>query len=293
MTDWAIQNFVSKKERERLERQKAERESKACSESKCRQERIKVLWKALTSGSLAPKDKQSADSEPLRSLAELVDLQKREIEHLTEFCRKLWWICAYRGELSENLSVDGRRELQFVATLLRIGEKHPFTKRSAAKQCPKTWFDYKRRGYNRDGIGEIERQFGLGYNLSSALSPYGPHCLDEIFKRGAVNMWRLQQLFGMHRNRFPKKLPRFTMGRERLYDYRAVVEIMNALLKPKLPEHKMSTRGRSLRLWPRPDLRTHVLSRIEARLESLSVEEDIKATFLKVIRGHRPDSAKK
>ena len=149
---------MSKKERERLERQKAEKESKARNESKDRQERIKVLWKALTSGSLAPKDKESADSEPLRSLVELVDLQKREIEYLTQFRREQEWIRA--GCAAQQSGKLG------IAAILLMGETHPFTRKSdrkfTAKQKAQLWYLYKRRGYDKDGIGEIERQFGLG-----------------------------------------------------------------------------------------------------------------------------------
>ena len=43
----------------------------------------------------------------------------------------------------------------------------------------------------------------------------------------------LQNLFGMHRNRFPKNLPAKEDGRETWYDYRAVVKIMRALLLEK------------------------------------------------------------
>ena len=41
---------LSKKEYEQLERKEAQRESDARSESEARQERIKVLWDAITSG---------------------------------------------------------------------------------------------------------------------------------------------------------------------------------------------------------------------------------------------------
>jgi hypothetical protein len=288
----SAENFVSKKERERLEQQAADREATARIGSEHRQQRIKVLWKTLVSGSLAPRDKESADSEPLRSLVELVDLQQREIEYLTRLRRELDSIHAYHAEQqSGNLGV---------ATLLRIGEKlRPFTRKSVPKQTsklgPRSSYDYKRRGYNRDGVGDIERQFGLGYFLISALSPFGPNCLDEIFQAAAVNMWRLQQLFGMHRNRFPiKNLPTFKMGRERLYDYRAVVMIMDSLLSDDPPKRKASARGRPGRKWLSDrTLRARALSGIEARLKNLSAPEHIQAAFLPVVRRHLPDSAKK
>lgn len=290
-----VRKIVNKKERERLQRQQAERE-KARAESEHRQQRIEVLWKALTSGSLAPKDKESADSELYRSLVELVQKQRCEIDYLREF----WWICASHGEPRLGYPIDATRELQFLATLLRIGESQPFISKAASP------YEYKRRGYARDGVGEIERQFGLGYNVISALSPFRPFCLDEIFKGAAVNMWTLQRLFGIHRNpllkmfrnRFPRKLlPSFTMGREKLYDYRAVVMLMRALLSHEAPKRKASAPGRRGRKWlsdPNdPNRRTRVLNGIAERIKVLSVSGDIARSFLNVVRQYPPDSAKK
>ena len=94
----------------------------------------------------------------------------------------------------------------------------------------------------------------------------------------------------MHRNRFPKNLPLKEDGREIWYDYRAVVEIMRALLLEKPGEGKGSAR-----LWLRGDpvLCTRVLSGIAARIGSLSVSGAIARAFLRIVRRYVPDSAKK
>jgi anti-sigma28 factor (negative regulator of flagellin synthesis) len=66
---------LSKKEYEQLERKEAQRELDARSESEDRQERIKVLWDAITSGELAQDAKDLADNELVRSLTELAQKQ--------------------------------------------------------------------------------------------------------------------------------------------------------------------------------------------------------------------------
>jgi hypothetical protein len=121
-----------------------------------------------------------------------------------------------------------------------------------------------------------------------------PNCLDDIFNGGRVNMLRLEALFGMERHQFPKNLPNTSKGRETFYDYRAVVTIMDALLSEKLREKRRKS-GRPPRIpWLNDSqLRMHVLSGIETRIDSLSVQEHIKATFLAVVRRHLPDSGKK
>lgn len=60
-----------------------------------------------------------------------------------------------------------------------------------------------------------------------------PNCLDDIYNGGLVNMLRLEDLFGIDRHHFPKKLPRIRRSREMMYDYRAVKTIMDALLSAK------------------------------------------------------------
>ena len=96
------------------------------------------------------------------------------------------------------------------------------------------------------------------------------------------------------RNRLPKNLPHRRTGREILYDWRAVVKIMDALLRKEPGEHKMPTRGAPRRFWPSdPDCRARVLSGIEARINSIPVPGKIRSRFLTVIHRHLPDSAKK
>ena len=65
-----------------------------------------------------------------------------------------------------------------------------------------------------------------------------------------VDMQYLEALFGLERHRFPNKLPRVRDGRKILYSAFAVVKIMDALLKEKLPERKPRARGGSeKKLW--------------------------------------------
>ena len=116
----------------------------------------------------------------------------------------------------------------------------PFTEKLLAEQRP-NWED-KRHGYKlSSGVGLIEYQFGGAgeaewqrHSLSGPLGlPYEPTCLDKIFAGGRLKMheregemmsfWEpghrirepgLQNLFGMHRNRFPKNLPAEEDGRK-------------------------------------------------------------------------------
>jgi hypothetical protein len=124
--------------------------------------------------------------------------------------------------------------------------------------------------------------------------PAIPTCLDNIFRAGLVNMLRLEELFGRERHQFPKNLPNISKGRETFYDYRAVVTIMNALLTEKSRE-KSGKSGRPPRIpWLNDArLRMRVLSGIETRINSLSVQDHIKAAFLSVVGRHLPDSGKK
>jgi len=109
-------------------------------------------------------------------------------------------------------------------------------------------------------------------------------------------MLRLEELFGIGRKRLAKLVDHEDKKR-RKYDYRVVVKIMAALLAPeKRPKkRKRLTPGRPGRLpWLNAsDLRSRVLSEIEARINSLSVQEHIKASFLQVVDRYRPDSGKK
>jgi hypothetical protein len=80
---------VNKKEVERIRQEHAERESKARSESEHRQERISVLWKELRQEFKQSPDsiKELAKDELGKTLLELLNLQRCEIEHLRAFCQ--------------------------------------------------------------------------------------------------------------------------------------------------------------------------------------------------------------
>jgi hypothetical protein len=306
----------AEKEYEREERELAEKKAKGRIESEKRQVRIKVLWQELESGRLAKEtDKEVANTELVRSLVELVEKQRCEIRYLTQFRSHWEEIDAHYPEQLETLS-----SASFHAGMRSLVEKH-------AEQKPKN-FEDKRHGYKlSSGVGLIEYQFGGAgeaerqrHSLSGPLGlPYEPTCLDKIFAGGRLKMheregemmslWSpghrirepgLQNLFGMHRNRFPKNLPTAAMvnndngakkdRRETWYDYRAVVETMRALLLEQSGEAKGSAR-----LWLRGDpvRRTRVLSGIAARIDSLSVSGVIARAFLRVVRQYLPDSAKK
>jgi hypothetical protein len=86
---------LSKKEYEQLERKEAELQSDARSESQARQERIKVLWEEITSGELSRDAKDLAENELVRSLVDLVQLQKLEIKYLVQFRDDWEWIRRY------------------------------------------------------------------------------------------------------------------------------------------------------------------------------------------------------
>ena len=173
-------------------------------------------------------------------------------------------------------------------------------------------YETKRHAYKWRRIGEIERDFkgAREWWRTHPLLKHSPQawpffdqlptCLDDILAGRSVNMVTLQELFRMNRNRFPSKLPSLKDGRKRLYDYRAVVKIMDVLLTEPV-KHKRSAKGRSRALWlsnaDDPDLQARVLQGIKIRINALSVPEQIKPKikreFLAVVRRHLPDSAKK
>jgi hypothetical protein len=348
---YAVQNFSKKsmsgkrrrrrskkadREFERLEREKAEKESKARSESEKRQETIRVRWglkeqdlkaktykeRKLNEQKLKEqklkkllnciKDLAENDelTDELAELVELAGLQDREIEYLTQFRRDWEEIHAHYPEQLENLRIASFRAWW-----------EPLIEKLSAEEKPKKAWERKRQRYKLPGgIGLIEFQFGgkgeaeWRKTLSGGLGePYKPTCLDDILCGGfgevkmlpgfaggppitidtRTSMQRLQELFGMHRNRFPKPLPHRRTGREILYGWRAVKKIMNALLSEPLKRETL-VRGAPQRRWlSDPDLRARVLSGIAARINSLSVSGDIARRFLQVVRDHLADSAKK
>jgi len=167
--------------------------------------------------------------------------------------------------------------------------------------------EWKRRKSHRNFYNSIEYQFGGAAEAErrttlSALGglPYEPTCLDDIFAGETVNMQGLEDLFfGIDRHRLSELVSernRIKRGREVRYDYRAVTEIMDSLLTEPRKKRKRSTPGRPPReRWLNDnERRARVLSRIEARINSFPVREDIKDAFLKVVHDHYlPDSGKK
>jgi hypothetical protein len=325
---------VNKKKREQLKREVADRESKARAESEARQETIKVLWgvKKQDLKAKTPKERKLNEqklkeqklkrllncikdlaendelADQLVELVELAGLQDREIDYLEQFRDELEQVRAHYPEQLENLSS--------ASLMARV---QPLIEKLAAEEKPKKAWERTRGGYRWAGVGLIEYEFGgdaeAKWRKSSLTGlPYQPSCLDDILRGGVgevktqpsllglppitvdtvTNMRRLQELFGMHRNRFPKKLPPRPMGREKVYDWCAVKKIMDALLSERCGPRKRSVRGRPRTLWlSDPDLRKRVLSGIEARINSISVPKEIATAFLDLVRRHRVDSAKK
>jgi hypothetical protein len=327
---------ISKKAYERLERQMADRKSKAPAESKNRQEKIKVRWgideQQLKATTKNPKEKQQKEQElkeqklkellssvresvedanvvdQVAELVELAGLQDREIEYPNQFRRDWEEIDAHYPERLENLSF-----MSFRAAWEPLFE-------TLAEEKPKKAWERKRGRYRwiGAGVGLIEYEFGGDGEAKwrkSSLSglshlPYQPSCLDHILRGGVgevkmqpsfwgppiavdtvTNMRRLQFLFGIHRDRFPKKLRGRSMGKMIVYDWQALVKIMDALLSEP---RKRAVRGRPRTLWlSDPDLRNRVLSGIEARINSISAPKEIATAFLDLVHRHRVDSAKK
>jgi hypothetical protein len=165
----------------------------------------------------------------------------------------------------------------------------------------------KRRSMYRGDVGLIEHEFGRARQQLGQMDPMWqelvrlvqwppavpPACLDDIFAGNAVNMLRLEKLFGLNRHRLAESLRGV---QKRRYDYLAVVKIMDFLLKKK--PRKKGKRPRPGRPPPMPwlndrDLRMRVLSGIEARINSLSVRKEIAIAFLAIVHRHLPNSGKK
>jgi hypothetical protein len=311
---------MNKKKRERLKRKRAEWEAEGRGESKVRQEKIKVLWdldetqlkaaknpterKIKEQELKAQKLKQLLDGvresakddglvDSISDLVELAGLQDREIEYLKEDQREMEQMREHcPSELQALLSKSAAAELEKLVKTGAIKLPTPTSKQKS---------EWKRSMVS--GVGLIEWEFGGGAQAEWRKywlpgfggPPYSPACLDEIFRGGAVTMRRLQELFGMRRNRFPRNLPCFKDPRdrrERLYGYDAVCLIMDSLLSERpFARQKRCRGGSQRRLWLRnpddPYLMTRVLERIEARICSLSeVPEQIAQAFRVVVRKH-------
>ena len=280
---------MNKKEYWRLRRARADEQSKARSEAEDRQARIEELWREMTSGALVPKevDPNLAEHPLLLSLVELAQLQKSEIEDLKQFRRDWERIQKHYPEQLENLSNESslRQSLS-----VKEVQQH-FIQKLEADQRPKRAYDVKRRFMSAPADGEIKYQC-----LRRMNDPMGPWdifvfvCLDEIFGGRFVKMQKLQNLFGMSRNRFPKKLPCVKKGRETWYDYRAVVKIMDALLSEQPRRQKTRLRGRSLRQpWlSNPRDISRVFSAILTRMSYVAAPGEIVSAFLALPHRHRP-----
>jgi hypothetical protein len=290
---------VNKKELARLKRERAERDGLNKDElGAIKDELVEILADLRLPKVEIERLTQFADLVPI--LTELADLQTREIEYLTEFRRELERINVHCPEQLENLS--------FISSM---AEYKPFMKKLVADQTPTQRYESKRRMVLWKTVGKIEWEFGgakqaptlfgaihpraeLGKSAFAAGIVFSPTCLDNIFAGGVINMLELQQLFGMDRNRFPRKLPCVKKGNQTLYIYEAITKIMDALLSEDPTERKRGAPGRRRQLWlGDPDLRTRVLSGIETRLNNISTSEHIMAAFLAVVHRHLPDSAKK
>jgi len=281
---------VSKKDYWRLRRARADEQSKARSEAKDRKARIEELWREINSGRLAPKDRTATDlaeDQLYRSLVELVERQRHQIEYLTSFQRDWERIHAYYPEQLENLSIES--SLRRVLSLKEVQQQ--FIQRLEAEKKPKQAYDVKRRFVSAPDSGEIKYQCLRRMNYP--IVPWDIFvfvCLDDIFGGRSVKMQKLQNLFGMSRNRFPKELPSVKKGRETWYDYRAVVIIMDALLSEQPRRQKTRLRGRSLRHpWlSNPRDISRVFSAIRTRMRYVAAPEEIVSAFLALLHRHRP-----
>lgn len=300
---------MNKKEIERSARERVASDTKAHADSKDRQERIRVLWNLgkRQSGEIETNPKaqklrkflkcasELTNGDDLVELVELVGLQDREIEYLTQF-RHRW----------ERIDAHYPTELENLESRAFFAEVKPLIEKMRTERKPKQTYERKRGYYRLGESGEIENGFAnfaqtspepFNFGLASyqrLLGIYTSPVLDEIFAGGGVSMVKLQQLFGLNRNRFPASLPSFKKGRERLYDYGAVTKIMDALLSENTSDARATKKGRPSRSWANDSaVRTHVFKGIESRMRAIAAPKHIATAFMRVFHRHRTDSAKK
>jgi hypothetical protein len=280
------------------EREERDRERAAArTESQERQERIKVLWQELEKAGPNRIRDLSVENNLIEILSELVVLQKNEIGHMRWFHLLCEW--------AETHAPEKLGDIRFAFTRYVVEESSRLN--PGLELTPREKGERKRQGYNWRGVGLIEYEFGGAGEAEWRKQPWpGLHgwpappwwvyeatCLDEIFAGGDVHKWRLQELFGMNRARFPKALPYIKKNRQIVYDSHSVAKIMDALLSEE-PKQGKEARGAPRQLWlSDPDVRTRVLTGIAARILELSVPDDIAREFLTIIAHHPPDSAKK
>lgn len=230
-----------------------------------------------------------SSNELVRSLVELIGLQKTEIEHM----RPDHALCEWAKTHAPN-------------ELAALQDKHPFARALAAflaqatKPTPKQASEWRTRGgRRREEVGLIEYEFG-GQAVARTGFPFmDPTCLDDILMGRGVTMGYLEILFEMERHRFPKKLQSVRAGRKRRYSALKVVKIMDALLKEtghghsdpdsgKLPKRKRQARGGSeKKLWlSNPDRQKRVLMGIANRAFALSINKSILGAFMAVVCRH-------
>jgi hypothetical protein len=135
--------------------------------------------------------------------------------------------------------------LKNLSSASAFAEMKPVIEALSAKEKPKKAWERKRgayRGWTDAGVGRIEYEFGgagEAYLRKHSLLPgqlgsaYEPTCLDDILRGGVgevkmqsslwggppiavdtvTNMRRLQFLFGIHRDRFRKKVEGRRLGK--------------------------------------------------------------------------------
>ena len=262
----------------RLLRQRAEEEAKVRTESERRQERINVLRQELKKE--PERIKELAKDDIGATLLDLVGLQRDEINYRFPGHHLCEWA---KTHAADELRALREKYFGVVRAVLERANK-PMSKQAYERRT--------RSGRPGKEVGLIEYEFGQveawAVFQEPTLHTILQTCLDDILMGYGVTMGYLEILFGLERHRFPTKLPRVRDGRKILYSAFAVVKIMDALLKEKLPERKPGARGGSeKKLWlSTPDVRKRVLNGIGWRALAISRYKQILAAFLKVVCRH-------
>jgi hypothetical protein len=238
-------------------------------------------WETVRKGefekALRQRDRQDtherrSPNELVRSLVELVSLQKAEIAHMRRYHQLCEWAKAHAPH---KLAALEDTQMEVVRAVL------------FPKPTPKQASEWRRmqsRGPRKE-VGLIEYEFGGQADARAFPLPYEPTCLDGILMGYAVDMDYLEWLFEIGHHRFPRKLRSFRAGRKILYSAFAVVEIMDALLREEALERKPQARGGSKKkLWlSNPDVRKRVLMGIGWRAHARSRSKKILAMFMAVV----------
>jgi len=230
---------------------------------------------------------RQSSNELVRSLVELAGLQKAEIEHMRSSHELCKWAETHAADELASLREKHLLKHPFMRVLRAVVER-------ATKLTPKQESESRTRPRRRhENVGLIEYEFGgqaevrAGF-LGPALHTTLQTCLDDILMGYRVDMQYLEALFGMERHRFPNRLPRARDGRKILYSAFAVVKIMDALLREKLPERKQQACGGSeKKLWlSNLERRKRVLIGIANRAFAVSRYKRILAAFMAVVCHH-------